>query len=97
MLAFILAVTLLPCSVFSGQSLIVDAPIPGWQIYASAPGVAEFAPNPPYNVPTLRTPVSTVRPFVFDDTIGRVFVTNARTLAFCPPNSAPALYFPMVS
>lgn len=95
MLALVLAIALLPCSVFSGQSLIVETPIPGWGLYASDVGVAEYSPTPPYTIPTRSFPVSAVHPYVFDDAIGRVFVTNTHALALCPPGSAPAVYIPI--
>lgn len=74
-----------------GHAITFETPLPGWRVYPTAPGEARLD----------RRSVSIDRttPLILPDTAaGRVVFVSERTttLMLCTPDTAPAVYVPLV-
>lgn len=75
-----------------GHAITFMAPLPGWRVFASAPGTATYDHR--------AAPISRTAPLILPDgAAGRVvFTSNALTaLLLCTPDAAPPVYLPMAS
>lgn len=75
-----------------GHAITFQAPLPGWRVYASAPGTATYGRHV--------LPISRAVPLILPDEVaGRVVFTSATpaVLTLCAPDTAPPVYVPMAS